>query len=219
MSNPLLDTSGLPQFDAIRPQHAKPALEELIAAHRQKLAAILDDSAARDFASLITPLEEMGHELSRVWSPISHLQSVLDNPEWRDAYNASLPLMTEHGTDLSQNKKLQEAYQQVADAMPAAATPAMRMLVEQELRDFRLAGVALPEESKARYRERRETPRARALTRKVARKRQVKKKRITQAFRQCPCTAPRSIPSTPLPASVTGSPSPGTHTGMSPTIG
>jgi oligopeptidase A len=153
MSNPLLDTSGLPQFDAIRPQHAKPALEELIAAHRQKLATLLDDSSARDFATLITPLEEMGHELSRVWSPVSHLQSVLDDPKWREAYNDSLPLMTEHGTELSQNKKLQEAYQAVADQMPADATASMRMLVDQELRDFRLAGVALPDDDKARYRE------------------------------------------------------------------
>ena len=153
MSNPLLDTSGLPQFDAIGPQHARPALEELIAAHRQKLAALLDDSAARDFATLITPLEEMAHELSRVWSPVSHLQSVLDDPEWRDAYNASLPLMTEHGTELSQNKKLQEAYQAVADNMPDDASPAMCMLVEQEIRDFRLAGVALPDDDKRRYRQ------------------------------------------------------------------
>lgn len=153
MSNPLLDTSGLPRFDAISPQHATPALEELIAAHRQKLAALLGNPEARDFASLITPLEEMSHELSRAWSPISHLQSVLDDPEWRDVYNASLPLMTEHGTELSQNKNLQEAYQQVADTMPANASPAMRMLVDQELRDFRLAGVALPEDDKARYRE------------------------------------------------------------------
>jgi oligopeptidase A len=153
MSNPLLNTSGLPRFEAISPQHAKPALEELIAAHRQKLATLLDNPDARDFASLIIPLEEMHHELSRAWSPISHLQSVLDDPEWRDAYNASLPLMTEHGTELSQNKKLQEAYQEVANSMPEDASPAMRMLVEQELRDFRLAGVALPEADKARYRE------------------------------------------------------------------
>ncbi|MDH3719066.1 MAG: M3 family metallopeptidase, partial [Planctomycetota bacterium] len=96
---------------------------------------------------------EMSHELGRVWSPVSHLQSVLDNAEWRDAYNASLPLMTEHGTELSQNKRLQEAYEQVDDSMPADATPAMRMLIEQELRDFRLSGVALPDDEKARYKE------------------------------------------------------------------
>ncbi len=153
MSNPLLDTSDLPQFDLIKPEHALPALEELIAAHRQKLAALLDDPEARDFDSLVRPLEEMSHELGRVWSPVSHLQSVLDNPDWRDAYNASLPLMTEHGTELSQNKRLQEAYAQVEASLPADATPAMRKLLEQELRDFRLSGVALPDGEKARYKE------------------------------------------------------------------
>ncbi len=153
MSNPLLDTTDLPQFDHIRPEHAVPALEELIAAHRQKLAALLKDPKARDFESLVAPLEEMGHELGRIWSPVSHLQSVLDSPEWRDAYNASLPLMTEHGTELSQNKRLQEAYQQVGDAMSDNAAPAMQMLIEQALRDFRLSGVALPDAEKARYKE------------------------------------------------------------------
>ena len=151
MSNPLLDTSDLPRFDAIEPQHAVPALEELISAHRQKLESLLDDASARDFESLVAPLEDMSHELGRVWSPIGHLQSVLDNPDWRDAYNAALPLMTEHGTEISQNKRLQEAYQQVADGLPDDASEEMCMLLEQELRDFRLAGVALPDEEKARY--------------------------------------------------------------------
>ena len=153
MSNPLLDTSGLPNFDAIKPQHAVPALTELIAAHRQKLDQILADPNARDAASLIQPMEEMSHELGRAWSPVSHLQSVLDDPAWRDAYNQSLPLLTEHGTELSQNKNLQEAYQQVADSLSPDSDPALRTLLDQELRDFRLAGVALPEEKKARYRE------------------------------------------------------------------
>jgi oligopeptidase A len=153
MSNPFLDTSALPRFGDVRPEHALPALQELIAAHRRKLAELLDPANSRDFPSLIAPLEEMSHELSRLWSPISHLQSVLEDPAWRGAYNASLPLMTEHGTDLSQNIDLQQAYQAVLDNLPDDATPAMKALVEQELRDFRLAGVALPEKEKARYRE------------------------------------------------------------------
>jgi oligopeptidase A len=153
MSNPLLDTSALPRFDEVKPEHVQPALSELIAAHRRKLAALLDDPAAKNFSSLIAPLEDMSHELSRVWSPVGHLQSVLEDPAWREAYNAALPLMTEHATELSQNKRLHDAYQLLADSMPEDATPAMRMLVTQELRDFRLAGVALPEKEKARYKE------------------------------------------------------------------
>ena len=153
MSNPLLDTSALPRFDRIAPEHALPAIEELIAEHRRKLAELLDDAGSQDFESLITPVEEMHHELSRVWSPIGHLQGVLDEPAWRDAYNQSLPLLTEHGTELSQNEQLQQAYQRIADALPNGASPAMRMLLEQELRDFRLAGVSLPADQKARFRE------------------------------------------------------------------
>ena len=153
MSNPLTDTSDLPRFADIKPEHAVPALRELISAHRQKLAALLSDSTLDQFDSLVAPLEEMSHELSRVWSPVSHLQMVLDDPGWRDAYNAALPLMTEHGTELSQNKDLQEAYQRVADAMPAEDKTARHALVKQELRDFHLSGVALPEDKKTRYKE------------------------------------------------------------------
>ena len=153
MSNPLLDTSALPRFDDIEPEHALPALEQLIAEHRLKLADLLDDPATRDFVSLVGPLEEMNHELSRVWSPVSHLQSVLDEPGWREAYNATLPLMTEHGTELSQNKRLQQAYQRVADSLPEGSPTAQRTLLDHELREFRLAGVALPEAKKTRFKE------------------------------------------------------------------
>lgn len=153
MSNPLLDTSALPRFDDLRPEHAESALRELIAAHCRKLKCLLNNPAAKTFSSLIVPLEEMSHELSRVWSPVSHLQSVLEDPQWREAYNTSLPLMTEHATELSHNKQLQQAYQQIADTMAEDATDAMRMLVKQELRDFKLAGVALPDVEKARYKE------------------------------------------------------------------
>jgi oligopeptidase A len=151
MSNPLLDTNALPRFDDLKPEQVQPALEELIAAHRRKLADLLSDAAASDFASLVGPLEEMSHELNRAWSPVGHLQSVLEDPEWREAYNASLPLLTEHATELSQNKELQEAYQRIADSMPEDATHDMHMLIEKELRDFRLAGVALPDREKARF--------------------------------------------------------------------
>lgn len=152
MTNPLLDTTSLPRFGEIEANHALPAVEQLIAEQRRKLAALLEDPAAASFESLVVPMEAMSHELSRVWSPVSHLQSVLGDPEWREAYNAVLPLMTEHGTEISQNLRLQQAYQRIADAMPETAPPAMKMLLEQELRDFRLAGVALPESDKARYR-------------------------------------------------------------------
>jgi len=153
MPNPLLDTSSLPRFADLAPEQVVPALSELIAAHRQKLEALLDATPQPDFDSLIAPLEEMEHELGRVWSPVSHLQGVLGSPEWREAYTAALPLLTEHGTDLSQNVRLQQAYATVSDQLPKDASVAQKSVVEHALRDFRLAGVDLPESEKSRFKE------------------------------------------------------------------
>lgn len=153
MPNPLLDTSSLPRFKALEPEHVVAAISELIAQHRQKLDALLSASPDPDFDMLVPPIEEMEHELSRVWSPVSHLQSVLGSREWREAYNDALPLLTEHSTELSQNSRLQQAFAAVQRKLPADAAPAQRKLVEHALRDFRLAGVDLPEAEKARFKE------------------------------------------------------------------
>jgi oligopeptidase A len=153
MTNPLLDTTSLPRFAEISPEHVMPALSELIAAHRQKLDELLANTPKPDFDSLVAPLEEMDHELSRVWSPVSHLQGVLGSREWRDAYNEALPLLTEYGTELSQNAELQRAYAAVGQELTDASGPARHSVVEQALRDFRLAGVDLPAAEKARFKE------------------------------------------------------------------
>ena len=153
MSNPLLDTSSLLRFAEIAPEHVLPALEQLISAHRSKLDELLNDATEHDFESLVLPLEDMEHELSRVWSPVSHLQGVLGSPEWREVYNAALPILTEYGTELSQNARLQQAYACVDSRLPAESSEARRNTVAHALRDFHLAGVDLPDREKARFRE------------------------------------------------------------------
>ncbi len=152
MSNPLRDTGALPRFAEIRPEHALPAVTGLIAEHREKLEALLADDGARDFESFVVPLEDMHHELARVWSPVSHLQAVLGDPRWREAYNTCLPPLTEHGTELAQNKDVQQRISAIREQLADDAPPARRMLLDKALRDFRLAGVALPEAEKEEFR-------------------------------------------------------------------
>lgn len=151
MTNPLLDTSSLPRFGDITPDHVMPAVTQLISAHRTRLAALLDTSDEPDFDSLVVPVEQMEHELGRVWSPVSHLQSVLGSQEWREAYKQALPLLTEHGTEISQNVRLQRAYAHVGQSFPADASESSRSAVEHALRDFRLAGVDLDSADKDRF--------------------------------------------------------------------
>ena len=151
--NPLLDTSGLPRFGTIEPGDAEPAIRELISAHRQKLAALLSSHPTPGFDDLVPPLEDMAHELGRVWSPIGHLHSVLGDGEWRDAYNACLGLVTEYSAELGQNSALQAAFEAVGKQLDATASAEHRSIVEHALRDFRLAGVDLPDDQKAVFRD------------------------------------------------------------------
>jgi oligopeptidase A len=151
MQNPLLDTSSLPRFDEIRPEHVLPAIRQVIADQRGELDRLLRGVNTPDIDSLVAPVEHMGQELGRIWSPVSHLQSVLGSKDWREAYKEALPLLTEFGTELSQNADLQRAYAEVERNLPADATAESRRAIENALRDFHLAGVDLERETKDRF--------------------------------------------------------------------
>ncbi len=153
MSNPLLDISSLPRFDEIKPDHVLPAVEQLIASNREQLDTLLAENPNPDFESLVVPIELMEHKLGRVWSPVTHLQSVLGSQDWREAFKQALPLLTEHGTDISQNVHLQRAYAGVGASLAANACESQRSAVDHALRDFHLAGVDLPETDKGRFKE------------------------------------------------------------------
>ncbi len=153
MDNPLLDTSSLPRFADISPAHVVPAIEHLIAAHRQQLTALLDNDRDPEFESLVVPVELMAHELGRVWSPVRHLQSVLGSDDWRDAYRNALPLLTEHSTEVSQNSNLQRAYSAVEKQLCENDGESRHSAVSHALREFRLAGVDLDTDRKQRFRD------------------------------------------------------------------
>jgi oligopeptidase A len=151
MNNPLFDTSALPRFGEISPEHVMPAIEKVIAEQRAELNALLKTKDKLDVESLVGPVEHMEHLLGRIWSPVRHLQSVLGSPDWREAYKLALPLLTEHGTEISQNERLQNAYAEVRRSLPADASPASRSAIDHALRDFHLAGVDLEKEAKERF--------------------------------------------------------------------
>src|SRR5512139_2891796 len=150
MSNPLVPDGLLPDFRAVEPARVEPALRELLEANRAEIAALLD-SGADGWETLVVPLERMHHRLARAWAPVSHLNAVSNGDELRAAYNACLPLLTAYHTELGQNADLCAAYQAVMDAEGAQLAPEQRKVVENALRDFRLAGVSLPPEQKQRF--------------------------------------------------------------------
>ena len=152
MNNPLLEFESLPAFGRIEAKHARPALEHVLADNRRRLAE-LTVQPSPTFASLVIPVEELSYRLSRVWSPIGHLNAVANSADMREAYNECVPLLTAYSSELGQNADLQAAYAYVLEHEGSALDPAQRKVVENALRDFRLAGVDLGPEEKTRYRE------------------------------------------------------------------
>jgi oligopeptidase A len=152
MNNVLLNFDGLPPFAHIRAEHVEPAIRQLLEDMRAELARILTQPTP-SWGNTIAPLEQMGHRLSRIWSPVGHLNGVLNSDELRTAYNACLPLLSEWHTDLSQNEQLFKAYEHVRQHEAAILDAAQLKLIDNALRDFRLGGVALPADKKARYKE------------------------------------------------------------------
>lgn len=152
MHNPLLKTGGLPDFAAIRPEHVEPAIDSILAENRAAIAELLQQTRPFTWANLVQPLESLDDRLSRAWSPVSHLNSVANNAEMRAAYNASLPKLSDYGTELGHNRDLFEAYREVRENAAAAGLDAAQIkILDDEIRDFRLAGVDLAEDSKKRF--------------------------------------------------------------------
>ena len=152
MRNPLLADEGLPAFDLVGPDDAEPALRERLEDNRRRLQELLK-AEQHTFAGLIEPIEIMQHRMNRTWSPVSHLNAVKNSEPLRRAYNACLPLISEYQTELGQNEALQRAYQHILDREASALDAEQRKLLENALRDFRLAGVPLHRPRTERFNE------------------------------------------------------------------
>ena len=150
--NPLLIANGLPRFRAIKPEHVEPALDTLLAQNRAELEALFAHAPACTWEGTVQRLEDMSERLSRMWSPVSHLNAVMNNDALRAAYNACLPKLSAYSTEVGQDERIYRAYKALA-ASPefACLSQAQKKIVENGLRDFRLAGAELSLDAKARF--------------------------------------------------------------------
>ncbi|MFM2596827.1 oligopeptidase A [Vibrio fortis] len=152
MSNPLLTFTDLPPFSQITPAHVKPAVEQVIEECRNKIEQVLEGNTSPSWDNLVAPIEEVDDRLSRIWSPVSHMNSVVNSDELREAYESCLPLLSEYGTWVGQHKGLFEAYKAIkASGEFASLSQAQKKTITDALRDFELSGIGLPADEQHRY--------------------------------------------------------------------
>ncbi|MEW6990503.1 oligopeptidase A [Colwelliaceae bacterium 6441] len=151
MSNPLLSQTHLPKFSLIKPEHIKPAVEKAIADCKKTIEEVLSQDHYT-WDNLIAPTDEVDDILGKLWSPVSHMNSVVNSDELREAYESCLPLLSEYGTFVGQHQELYNAYQKLAESHEyTLLESAQKKVIDNALRDFKLSGIALNEEHKKRY--------------------------------------------------------------------
>jgi len=151
-TNPLLQDFTLPPFSAIRPEHIVPAMQSAIEACRQTVEKVVAQSGPFNWETLCQPLAESDDRLSRIWSPVGHLNAVKNSPELREAYEQCLPIISEFSTWVGQHAGLYNAYRDLKEGEHyGQLTLAQKKAVDNALRDFELSGIGLPPEKQKRY--------------------------------------------------------------------
>jgi peptidyl-dipeptidase Dcp len=116
MQNPLLpEWTGaleLPSFEAIKPEHFRPAFDYALAGHRAEIEAIAGNPAPPSFDNTIGALERSGRVLERVTGVFFVLAGADTSDEIEAVERDVSPLLARHNNALYLNR---EIYARIAD--------------------------------------------------------------------------------------------------------
>lgn len=154
MSNPLLSPiNQLVNYADIKSEHVIPAIEQLLNQAKTAVEEITQQPEST-WNTVVAALNDATEQLWRAWTIVGHLNSVINTPELRDAYNECLPKVTEFSTWLGLNEALYKHYKAlVASPEYENLTPVQQRVLQLALRDFRLSGVELQGKDRKRYAE------------------------------------------------------------------
>ncbi len=150
--NPFLSSD----FEVKWSQHTA---DQIVAAVQQALAdaQIAIDAIATmpldevSYANTFMALEESTETLNLAWSKVTHLQSVADAPDLREAHNKMLPDVSGFLARIPLNPELWARLRAFAESDAGqAATGIHRRFIDETVADFREAGADLPVEKRQR---------------------------------------------------------------------
>ena len=154
MNNPLLTSATLPPFSEIKPSHIEPAIDHLLEECRAIVKITTQITEPFSWENLVNPIEKTEDRLNKAWSPVSHINSVVNNNDIREAYNACLPKLSQYSTEMGQNKALYNAYFEISNSPSfSRLSQGQQKTIQNALRDFELSGINLNPEQQCRYRE------------------------------------------------------------------
>ena len=147
--NVLLHLGEEPRFDQIKTEDIKPALQTAIAEAREQIATIKAQTHT-DWANTVEKLTDITERVGRIWSVVSHLNSVVDTPELRAVYNELMPEITIFFTEIGQDIELYNRFKIIKNSAEFnTLSQAQQTKLNHDLRDFVLSGAELPPEQQA----------------------------------------------------------------------
>ncbi|NPA27806.1 MAG: M3 family metallopeptidase [Epsilonproteobacteria bacterium] len=121
-------------------------LEKLLEKNKKTIDNIAKNG--KNYKEVIKELDDISENLDRFFTPLSHLNSVNNSKETQEAYEKSIPLLSNYYSFISKHTPL---YQKIKSLTPTNELE--KRVIELEVRDFKLSGVELDEEKKKRLEE------------------------------------------------------------------
>jgi oligopeptidase A len=116
--------------------------------HQREIINNITTNDEISYEKVLKPLQDLDEELGLFFTPLSHLNSVMNSEETQKAYEESIPLLSKFSSEIAQNEALFKKIETIK-----ANSDEAKKVVEHEIRDFVLSGVNLPDEQKKRMEE------------------------------------------------------------------
>ena len=150
-NNPLMATSGLPDFAAIRPEHIVPAVKHIVEDATQKLGEI-EKELTPTWDGSLGKLERLDPPFEYGWKPVGHLFGVLNSDELRAAYEAVLPEVVQFGLRASQSEPIYLCLKQLRDSSEwSNLSEAQQRIITDRIKGAELSGIALTGAERERF--------------------------------------------------------------------
>ena len=155
--NPLLQTTGLPRFGEIEPDHVVPGVQTVLADAEKRIAeleAAINDGLEPTWENTLAVLDDIDRPFEYAWSPVGHLFGVKNSPELRKAYEAVLPEVVTFSLRVSQSEPIYRALKSLRDGSGWDDLSQTRQrIIEQKLLSVELSGIGLQGEQRERFNE------------------------------------------------------------------
>ena len=149
--HPFLENEFHIRWSTLTPDHIEADLSKALVDAQSAVNAVAEQDAPFTYENTIAALDTALETLNRAWGLVSHLDSVCNSPELREAHNKMLSPVTEFFSSIPLNEALWKTLKAFGESDAVRElSPTKQRYVAETMADFRESGADLPPEKKTR---------------------------------------------------------------------